>query len=455
MTDYFLDASYFYHFHEKILNSDSHVVTLVEKELSKIHSPISETNLFIGALPEYDFGLLTKIFENFTTKGFKSITILVNNDTKQLPPQLALLSDLVLERCKIIPLNFLPWWHQIKIQEQTNAESIRWNWTKCKGILRTGSLNRYNRIGLLKLLYDQNLLDGIAWTFPFPEKQKFKVLNYFAETTGSIPKNFNEFYSYCSAHATIQEDEKTVSDVFPQLSEILPDCNFTNAFSEIHTLGNFSIISETTAGYVSERSYLAMLYKHPFIVVNPVKAGKKIQTTQKLKDLGFKTFENYFPFSDYDMIENNQLQLNQIIENLRVFQKVIKDRREEIATDVEHNYDLCLGIIAETQEQLKNLSPVLTIDKLSNLNFLSLSGVDLDLFIEYKKQEKTLHLEKELKEFLEKYEVYRGADWPDIKDENDFLSLPDWIKQECKIKFGFPSKLINRDIINKYLDENN
>ena len=129
--------------------------------------------------------------------------------------------------------------------------------------------------------------------------------------------------------------------------------------------------------------------------------------------------------------------------------------REEIAADVEYNYDLCLRIIAETQEQLTNLSPVLTTDRLSNLNFLTFTGVDLDLFIEYKKQDKILQQEKERKEFLEKYEVYRGADWPDIQDENDFLRLPDWVKEECKIKFNFPRKLINRDIINAYLDKNN
>lgn len=455
MTDYFFDASYLCHFHETLLNSDPHATALVEKELLKINSPITETNLFIGALPEYDFSYLTKIFEHFTTKGFKSITILVNNDIKQSPLQLHLLSAPVLEKCKIIALNFLPWWYQVKILEQKNAEPMIQNQNKKKGILRTGSLDRYNRIGLLKLLYDQNLLDDIEWTFPASEKQKSRVLNYFVETTGSIPKNFNEFYSYCSTHAITEKDAKMICDVFPQLNEVLRDVCPVGAFPESHELGNFSIISETSAGYVSERSYMAILYKHPFIIISPPKMRQELQTIQKLKNLGFKTFENYFPFSDYSTIEDSQLQLDQTIENIRVFQKIIEDRREEIAADVEYNYDLCLRIIAETQEQLTNLSPVLTTDRMSNLNFLTFAGVDLDLFIEYKTQEKILRQEKECKEFLEKYEIYRGADWPNIKDENDFLRLPDWIKEECKIKFNFPRKLINRDIINAYLDKNN
>jgi hypothetical protein len=455
MTDYFFDASYLCHFHETLLNSDPHAAALVEKELLKINSPISETNLFIGALPEYSFFHLNKMLEYLTTKGFKSITIIVNNDSKYLPYKLHLLSTSVLEKCKIISLNFLPWFHHAHILKQKNALPSSWNWNKKKGILRTGSLDRYNRIGLLKLLYDQNLLDDIEWTFPASEKQKSRVLNYFVETTGSIPKNFNEFYSYCSTHAITQKNAKMICDVFPQLAEVLPGTNYAGAFPEFEELGNFSIIAETQVEHISERSYIAILYKHPFIIISPPRVGKESQTIEKLKDLGFRTFENYFPFSDYAKTEDNQLRLNQAIENIRVFQKIIEDRREEIAADVEYNYDLCLQIIAETGEKLKNLSPVLTTDKLSNLNFLTFSGVDLDLFIEYKKQEKIILQEKERKEFLEKYEIYRGADWPDIKDENDFQQLPTWIKEECKNKFNFPRKLINRDIINAYLDKNN
>lgn len=450
MADYFFDASYLSHFHETLLNSDSHVTTLVEKELLKINSPISETNLLIGALPEYDFSHLTKIFEYITTKGFRSITILVNNDTKQLSPQLALLSAPVLEKCKIIHLNFLPWWHQIKMRAQNYVTPTCWNWSETKSVLRTGTLNRYNRIGLLKLLYDQDLLDDIVWTFPFPEKQKLKVLTYFAETTGSIPKNFNEFYRYCSTHTIIQKDVKMISDIFPQLSEIMPDYSYTDAFPESHQLGNFSIISETLGGHISERSYLAILHKHPFIIIGPLGTGQKLQAIQKLKDFGFKTFENYFPYNNYANIEDDQLRMNQMGENIKVIQKIIKDHREEIAVDIDYNYNLCLDIIAETQKQLENISPAVTLDQLSNLNFLSLSGVDLDLFVEFKKHEKILLQERENKEFLEKYQVYRGADWPDIKNQSDFLNLPDWIKKESKTKFNFSSN----NIVNAYLRNN-
>ena len=109
----------------------------------------------------------------------------------------------------------------------------------------------------------------------------------------------------------------------------------------------------------------------------------------------------------------------------------------------------------ETERQLKNLSDILTADNLLNLNFLTFSNVDLDLFIEYKKQDKILSQEKECKEFLEKYNVFKGADWPEIQNETEFEQLPDWVKQEAKTRFDFPRKLINRDIINSYLGENN
>ena len=447
MTDHFMDLSYLYFLQYEIL--DLYADRIAESELSKIQSPVAETNLFIAALPEFNYDCLEKIFERLAAKGFKSINILVNDQINLIRPLPEITSTTVLEKCKIIPILYHPWWC-MKEMEQKNLASPKWNPDIRKGLLRTGNLNRYTRIGILKLLYDHNLLDKIVWTLPNAERQKINVLKYFAKWNNNIPKNFEEFYEYVARHAITNPNSILIKDVDPKLKEILPNEFFTDWFIESFAQANFSIISESDFSYgaISEKSYLTMLHKHPFIIVNTPKH------VEKLKQLGFKTFENYLPCDHYINIEDDRLRLDLIIENIRSFQKIIEDRKEEIAADVEHNYNLCLQMAAETERQLKNLSDVLTADNLLNLNFLTFSNVDLDLFIEYKKQDKILWQEKKRKEFLEKYNVYKGADWPEIHSESDFEQLPEWVKQEAKTKFDFPRDLINRNIINAYLQDN-
>jgi hypothetical protein len=449
MTDHLMDLSYVYLFNDIILTSDKHAAGLAESELSKIHSPISETNLFIVALPEFTYYSLEKILEHLVIKGFNSITLIVQHTKNLIRPVPRINSKSVLEKCKVVPITYHPWCCLKAIEEKTKLP-IEPNWNIKKGLLRTGSLNRYTRIGILKELYNHDLLDKIVWTFPKSESQKISILNYFAESAGMIPEDFDEFYNYCSTQAITNKTPQLIRDVDPRLSSCLQNQFFTDWFVESFQHANFSIISESDFAYgaISEKTYLTLLHKHPFIIVNSP------QQIQLLKSLGFRTFENYLPFDQYIYVEDNQLRLDQIVANIREFQKIIESHRQEIVADTEHNYNLCIEMAHETETQFNNLSTVLTADNLLHLNYLTFSNVDIDLFVQYKTQEKILLEQKQQEDFIAKYRIYKGADWPEIQNMADFEQLPEWVKQEAKTKFNFPRDLINRDIINVYLQNN-
>ncbi len=127
MTDHLMDLSYVYLFNDIILTSDKHAAGLAESELSKIHSPISETNLFIVALPEFTYYSLEKILEHLVIKGFNSITLIVQHTKNLIRPVPRINSKSVLEKCKVVPITYHPWCCLKAIEEKTKLP-IEPNW---------------------------------------------------------------------------------------------------------------------------------------------------------------------------------------------------------------------------------------------------------------------------------------------------------------------------------------
>jgi hypothetical protein len=378
MNDQLIDINYLYSFNKRFL--EFYAEEIVTNEISKINFQIEETNLFISLLAERDIGHLISVIENFIKYKFKTITLFIDYNCNET--YLTLLSKNILENCKIIPLPWWPWFCMKALEEKNIYPTLRSHSNK-KGLIRTGQLDRFNRIGLLKNLYDLNLLDynNILWTFPQPENQKSKILEHFIDTFGSVPTDFDEFFDYCVRYAIVEENPHYLTDKHPQCKDLVPAfCPFSY-YVDCYDLTNFSIISETWDDEPGDKSYMAMLYQHPFIIVN------KPKTIKKLKQLGFKTFDNYMPFSNYASIDDDDDRLKQIIENIRAFPTILEERKEEISADVQHNYNLCLRLSAQVDARLASLSDCLMPDKLiTTLDFIEYLGIDL--FRKYKEQEK-------------------------------------------------------------------
>jgi hypothetical protein len=83
----------------------------------------------------------------------------------------------------------------------------------------------------------------------------------------------------------------------------------------------FSVVSESCIHkkspdtlHITEKTFKPIAFRHPFIVWG------QIGTLQRLKELGFETFENLFDES-YDTIPNPQQRLNVIVNNISNFKK--------------------------------------------------------------------------------------------------------------------------------------
>jgi hypothetical protein len=103
------------------------------------------------------------------------------------------------------------------------------------------------------------------------------------------------------------------------------------------------VITETVADYphvyFSEKTWKAILFKSPFMIV-----GAK-DSLRKLQEFGFKTFSEFWDES-YDQYTHAADRIDQIIKNLLVLKKLSKE-------DIDKMYKSMLPIIEYNQLHLK------------------------------------------------------------------------------------------------------
>jgi hypothetical protein len=416
----YIDLNYLYPFSVRLL--DEITDEIVNRELTKINLPFNKTHLIIASQGESSVNILVGIIDKIIAHDFSKITLIVSSNIRKTYPQL--LSTNILENCEVVPINY--WlFHCMQDLEKRNIRNSSWNWHIEKGYFPTGMLDRHNRVGFLKRLYDSDLLGDIIWTFPSADKQKSHVLYYFYQNFGQIPVNFEEFFDYCTKNAfvdnnTLQEDPTVIfrAVIFPVGQ---------------YQLSNFTILSETPDGSITEKTWMTILNHHPFIMLPTSRF-----LFDELTELGFKTFNNYLPCPEYATVDDLETRWEQTIENIRVFPKILQDRREEISADIEHNYNLCINLRAQTVERLKAISPkIFDIPESLERSIHSVDVLGADLFKRYQEREKILIEEDYNKIFTEKYNAIKAEHWPEIYNKTDFHSLPNEIKRECKEVFNF------------------
>ena len=253
----YISLDHLYMFDEVLINEISDET--VTRELTKINLPFNETHLIISVVGESYVNVLANTVDKIISYDFNKVTLIINSNIRKTYPQL--LSSNILEKCEIVPINF---WllYCIKDLERRNIRRSSWNWYNEKGCFPTGCLARDNRIGFLKQLYNSNLLDNITWTFPTATKQKSHVLYYFAQTPGGIPADFEQFFDYCSKNRFVDpEDPEGISNFeYGQ--------HYTTVFIVgYYPLSNFTILSETDDGSITEKTWMTILNRHPFIMV--------------------------------------------------------------------------------------------------------------------------------------------------------------------------------------------
>ncbi len=427
----YIDLSLFNRFNLLLVNDLAD--DIVNQVLSEVDSPFNKTDLVIAPSVERNLCHIEKIIDKIIDYDFNKVILIIDYNNRKTYTQD--LSDRILEKCEIILMNFMSF-YSIRYLEKRHPQHSSWNWYNKKGYFPTGTLNRPNRVGFLKRLYDSDLLDDMIWTFPNADRQKSSIIKYFIDNFGEVPINFEEFLNYSTEHA-FSADTPIYDrhyDRYPMNSFLPFDCD--EIPTSQYKLSNFTILSETYDDAVTEKTYMVILHRHPFIML-----GNGSRTLfDNLKELGFKTFNEYLPHSDYANIEDLELRWDQTIENIKVFPTILQNRKEEISADIEYNYNLCLNLGLQTINKFNKISSDLTeflrrVDEpfSDNKRFIDKFGVDL--YNKYKEREKILLENKSQKEFIEKYNIIKAENWPEIYNKNDFYSLPDWIKEECKTVF--------------------
>jgi hypothetical protein len=116
---------------------------------------------------------------------------------------------------------------------------------------------------------------------------------------------------------------------------------------------SFSFIAESntynfTPPWITEKTWRAIANHHPFLMF----AQPRILA--RLRDQGYKTFENYFPKA-YDHIESADVRFEVLYRNVfwlrHNWNKLPFD---EISKDIQHNYDLFMSSCKKEQEDFRS-----------------------------------------------------------------------------------------------------
>jgi hypothetical protein len=222
--------------------------------------------------------------------------------------------------------------------KRSELKSDRWNYNSDKFLMLTGIPVRYHRIRLVHKFYKENLLDRSIWSL-FPplsdnnKKDCRRILNdiddeeYLKFSTVGFKKIDNIITDSHNDVIRAQYNDLTIE---------IPSSLFQKTL--------FSVISETYflsdhPNYdISEKTWRAIINRHPFIIAGTTGISKYLQS------MGFKNFINYFPI-DHDSIIDKESRLDSIIENTKFLLNEIDKYKEDIETDVEHNYQTFVSMV--------------------------------------------------------------------------------------------------------------
>jgi len=247
--------------------------------------------------------------------------------------------------------------YQEIIVKQTNPVNRLWNPHSKKFLFLTGKAAKpHNRVSLLWDMFKKNLLPQAIWSFYVPDNEKSQVLKLLVDH-GVDLREAQEFIK------KYQSNPDNV--VFIDLSYGNLGYGGIPYDPDLYKQSKFRVVSETmflmkhqmqindpsgTVPWVTEKTWMTIVNCCPFIM-----AGDN-GTLAYLENLGFRTFSKYLLDPDYDNIHSSyQKRINAILENTRHWLEN-DNFVEDIAQDVEYNYNHFIELGEKMKhELLKNL----------------------------------------------------------------------------------------------------
>lgn len=221
-------------------------------------------------------------------------------------------------------------YYNVFIKKHPNT--LEYNPESGKGLFFCGKGTKEHRIGLLKKFYDTDTIHNLVWSFINTDTEKNEIRNrFFSDYTD---EQYQAFLNHC----------ERILDYTPEYD----DNSWTFSHNgypcdiSLYERTGFSIISETWINHsnhlFTEKTWRAIVNKHPFIMVGP------IHNITKLRNLGFKTFNEYLTIPEYDRIDSNVSdRLDAIVINASDFRTLLEKKEphimEQLKQDTEYNHD--------------------------------------------------------------------------------------------------------------------
>lgn len=222
--------------------------------------------------------------------------------------------------------------------------TAEWNYDANKFLFLTGKPSRHNRITLLSKFYRADMLSNAEWSFFKPLTDKEWCRNALSDFTDSEYETFlndcerkldskyydNRHYTYVNGRQAAE------TNVFQ--SKLGND--IVHIDSDVYTTTSFSVVSEGVVNendyseYLTEKTYRAIINRHPFILVANSNMYKYLQQE------GYKTFSEYFPVPDYFNITDTHQYLDAVVQNTLYFMKNYHLYKDCIQKDINHNHML-------------------------------------------------------------------------------------------------------------------
>lgn len=240
-----------------------------------------------------------------------------------------------------------------------------------KFLFLTGVPSRPNRIGLLSKFYEKNIIKDSIWTFfpPWTTKDKKWCRSYLSHYSN---EKYKIFLKLCERK--LDEKYDTAQDWLGDHSEDNEETEWGEirhtkwakhpvyVDSSVYNETRLSVISEGPNywggdwEFITEKTWRTFLHKHPFVF-----AGHPDQFDY-IKQLGFRTFENFLPIPDYAYIQKEDERLEAVVANTE-FLLSNREYDNEIQEDIDYNYYLFFEWVKKQDNFVNNLVKNYGVDR--------------------------------------------------------------------------------------------
>ena len=235
-------------------------------------------------------------------------------------------------------------WHLLRVKNAIDTKrsdiSSEWNPNSGKFLFLTGKPAKIQRIRLLWMYAQANLLDRAIWSLFLDSNTTKNCQAFLPELDQSQLQSFLKKYEFSPDNIELEKNEAQPL-VCTWWQKHIYEQSSLNVVSATEFDNNFDMV-------LCEKIWKPIVNSQPFVI-----AGQ-YNTLARLNDLGFRTFEQYMPYPDYSLVSNKQKKLEQIVENTVGFLNNIDLYREQIKQDVEYNYNHFFTVYKNTMQQLQD-----------------------------------------------------------------------------------------------------